>query len=149
MTESAQAALTLVKSRAPDLGLSAALFEHVDVHVHVPAGAICRRRAECAGVAMFIALASLFCDRPVRHDLAMTGEISLRGLVLPVGGVKERCWPAQRAGLRRGAAAHPQPQRPATMFPRAQRQALHFTWLENGGRRHHPLRWARAHWPKR
>lgn len=128
MKESAQAALTLVKSRAPDLGLSAALFEHVDVHVHVPAGAI-PKDGPSAGVAMFIALASLFCDRPVRHDLAMTGEISLRGLVLPVGGIKEKVLAAQRAGLRE-VLLPTRNRKDLHDVPESTRQALHFTWLE-------------------
>ena len=100
MKESAQAALTLVKSRAADLGVGAALFEGADVHVHVPAGAI-PKDGPSAGVAMFVALASLLTGRPVRPDVAMTGEISLRGLVLPVGGIKEKVLAAQRAGLTR------------------------------------------------
>lgn len=98
MKESAQAALTLVKARASDLNIPASLFDGIDVHLHVPAGAI-PKDGPSAGVAMFIALASLFTNRPVRHDVAMTGEISLRGLVLPVGGIKEKILAAQRAGL--------------------------------------------------
>ncbi len=98
MKESAQAALTLVKARFESLGIDAQAFENVDVHVHVPAGAT-PKDGPSAGVAMFVALASLFTGRPVRHDLAMTGEISLRGLVLPVGGIKEKLLAAQRAGL--------------------------------------------------
>ena len=98
MKESAQAALTLVKARAADLRIPAAMFEGIDLHVHIPAGAI-PKDGPSAGVAMFIALASLFTDRTVRHDVAMTGEISLRGLVLPVGGIKEKVLAAQRAGL--------------------------------------------------
>ena len=100
MKESAQAALTLVKSRALALGLKPAQFEKTDVHVHVPAGAI-PKDGPSAGVAMFIALASLFLNRPVRKDVAMTGEISLRGLVLPVGGVKEKVLAAAAAGIKR------------------------------------------------
>ncbi len=100
MKESAQAALTLVKSRAVALGIDAAAFEKTDVHVHVPAGAI-PKDGPSAGVAMFIALASLFTERAVRADTAMTGEISLRGLVLPVGGIKEKVLAAMRAGVRR------------------------------------------------
>jgi ATP-dependent Lon protease len=99
MKESAQAALTLVKSRAADLRIAATRFEGIDVHLHVPAGAI-PKDGPSAGVAMFMALASLFTSRTVRHDTAMTGEISLRGLVLPVGGVKEKVLAAQRAGVR-------------------------------------------------
>jgi len=100
MKESAQAALTLVKSRTAALGIEAAAFEKTDVHVHVPAGAI-PKDGPSAGVAMFIALASLFTERAVRVDTAMTGEISLRGLVLPVGGIKEKVLAAMRAGVRR------------------------------------------------
>jgi ATP-dependent Lon protease len=98
MKESAQAALTLVKARAADLRVASGMFEDIDIHLHIPAGAI-PKDGPSAGVAMFIALASLFTDRPVRHDVAMTGEISLRGLVLPIGGVKEKVLAAQRAGL--------------------------------------------------
>ena len=100
MKESAQAALTLVKSRAASLGIDASAFGQVDVHVHVPAGAI-PKDGPSAGVAMFIALASLFTERKVRSDTAMTGEISLRGLVLPVGGIKEKVLAAMRAGISR------------------------------------------------
>ncbi|HUY03265.1 MAG TPA: endopeptidase La [Rhodocyclaceae bacterium] len=100
MKESAQAALTLVKTRAASLGIDAASFEGTDVHVHVPAGAI-PKDGPSAGVAMFIALASLFAERTVRNDTAMTGEISLRGLVLPVGGVKDKVLAAMRAGITR------------------------------------------------
>ena len=128
MKESAQAALTLVKSHATALGVAAATFENVDVHVHVPAGAI-PKDGPSAGVAMFIALASLFSDRPVRHDLAMTGEISLRGLVLPVGGIKEKVLAAQRAGL--GAVLLPARNRKDLHdVPESTRAALSFTWLE-------------------
>lgn len=98
MKESAQAALTLVKSRGADLRVPSGSFDNIDVHLHIPAGAI-PKDGPSAGVAMFIALASLFTDRPVRHDVAMTGEISLRGLVLPIGGVKEKVLAAQRAGI--------------------------------------------------
>ena len=99
MKESAQAALTLVKSRAELLKLDPALFEKTDVHIHVPAGAI-PKDGPSAGVAMFIALTSLFMDRPVRSDTAMTGDISLRGLVLPVGGIKEKVLAALAAGIK-------------------------------------------------
>jgi ATP-dependent Lon protease len=100
MKESAQAALTLVKSRAATFKLDPSVFEKTDVHIHVPAGAI-PKDGPSAGVAMFIALASLFMDRPVRNDVAMTGEISLRGLVLPVGGIKEKVLAAMAAGIKK------------------------------------------------
>lgn len=100
MRESVQAALSIVKNRAGQLGIDAGIFEKSDIHVHVPAGAI-PKDGPSAGVAMFIALASLMTERPVRSDTAMTGEISLRGLVLPVGGIKEKLAAAARAGVKR------------------------------------------------
>ncbi|WP_299455028.1 endopeptidase La [uncultured Pigmentiphaga sp.] len=99
MRESAQAALTLLKARAASLNIDASLFERNDIHVHVPAGAI-PKDGPSAGVAMFIALSSLMTDTPVPPDRAMTGEISLRGLVLPVGGIKEKVLAALRAGIK-------------------------------------------------
>jgi ATP-dependent Lon protease len=96
MKESVQAALSLVKSRAAALGIEADAFKETDIHIHVPAGAV-PKDGPSAGVAMFTAIASLFSDRPVRADVAMTGEISLRGLVLPIGGLKEKSLAAQRA----------------------------------------------------
>ncbi|SED68787.1 ATP-dependent Lon protease [Rhizobiales bacterium GAS188] len=98
MKESAQAALTLAKARAAEIGVDPKLFENSDVHIHVPAGAV-PKDGPSAGVAMFVALVSLLTNRPVRSDTAMTGEISLRGLVLPIGGVKEKVLAAQRAGI--------------------------------------------------
>ena len=100
MRESAQAALSLVKARAELLGIDALLFEKSDIHVHVPAGAT-PKDGPSAGVAMFTALVSLLTGRTVRGDTAMTGEISLRGLVLPVGGIKEKVAAAARAGITR------------------------------------------------
>jgi len=99
MRESAQAALSLVRSRADSLGITADLFKQSDVHIHVPAGAV-PKDGPSAGVAMFTAVASLFLDQSVRSDVAMTGEISLRGLVLPIGGLKEKSLAALRAGIR-------------------------------------------------
>src|SRR6266545_992796 len=89
MKESAQAALSLAKARSRELGVQAEALEKSDIHIHVPAGAT-PKDGPSAGVAIFVALASLLTGRPVRSDVAMTGEISLRGLVLPIGGVKEK-----------------------------------------------------------
>jgi ATP-dependent Lon protease len=98
MKESAQAALSLVKSRARPLGFDEEIFPKSDIHIHVPAGAI-PKDGPSAGVAMTIALISLLTNRATRSDTAMTGEISLRGLVLPVGGIKEKVTAAVRAGI--------------------------------------------------
>jgi ATP-dependent Lon protease len=100
MKESVKAAMSLVRSRCAALGIDCDSFSQTDVHVHVPAGAI-PKDGPSAGIAMFTALASLFSDRPVRPDVAMTGEISLRGLVLPIGGLKEKALAALRAGIHR------------------------------------------------
>jgi ATP-dependent Lon protease len=100
MRESAQAALSFVRSNARDLGIGDAVFEHRTVHLHVPAGAI-PKDGPSAGVAMVVALASLAAGRPVRSDVAVTGEITLRGAILPVGGIREKVLAAHRAGIRR------------------------------------------------
>jgi ATP-dependent Lon protease len=100
MEESALAALSLLRSRAPELGLGTELFRDSDIHVHVPSGAV-PKDGPSAGVAMFTALASLFTGIPVRSTVAMTGEITLRGLVLPIGGLKEKTLAALRAGIHR------------------------------------------------
>ena len=98
MKESAQAAMSLVKSRADSLGISPELFRSQDIHVHIPAGAI-PKDGPSAGVTMFVALVSLLLGQRINKDVAMTGEISLRGLVLPVGGIKEKVLAAKRAGI--------------------------------------------------
>jgi ATP-dependent Lon protease len=98
MKESAQAALSFIRTRAEKIGIAADFFEQSDLHVHVPAGAI-PKDGPSAGVAMAVSLASLLTGRVVRHDLAMTGEITLRGKVLPVGGIKEKVLAAKRAGI--------------------------------------------------
>ena len=128
MKESAQAALSIVKNRAGSYGVDAGRFEKTDIHIHVPAGAT-PKDGPSAGVAMFMALVSLLTDRTVRSDTAMTGEISLRGLVLPVGGIKEKVVAAHRAGIRRVML----PARNRKDFddiPEEVRQQLTFVWLE-------------------
>ena len=127
MKESAQAALSLVKARASTLGVDPASFEKSDIHVHVPAGAI-PKDGPSAGVAMFIALVSLLTGRTVRSDTAMTGEISLRGLVLPIGGVKNKVLAAVRAGITTVML----PERNKKDYedvPEAARNAVRFVWL--------------------
>ncbi|MFN7976219.1 MAG: endopeptidase La [Acidobacteriota bacterium] len=99
MKESAQAAFSLVKARATKLGIDPEKIRGSDLHIHLPAGAI-PKDGPSAGITLFIALVSLLTGRRVRHDLAMTGEISLRGLVLPVGGIKEKVLAARRAGIK-------------------------------------------------
>ena len=98
MRESAQIAHSYVRSKAGPLGLDRSQFEETDVHVHVPAGAI-PKDGPSAGLAMVLAMASLLSGRPVRSDLGMTGEVTLRGRVLPVGGIKMKLLAAHRAGL--------------------------------------------------
>jgi ATP-dependent Lon protease len=129
MKESAQAALTLVKSRAATYALDPSIFEKTDVHIHVPAGAI-PKDGPSAGVAMFIALASLFMDRPVFNDVAMTGEISLRGLVLPVGGIKEKVLAALAAGIKR-VMLPARNRKDLDEVPQQARQQLEFIFLDD------------------
>jgi ATP-dependent Lon protease len=128
MRESAQAALSIVKNRAVSFGIDPKRFEKADIHIHVPAGAI-PKDGPSAGVAMFMALVSLLTQRNVRSDTAMTGEISLRGLVLPVGGIKEKVIAAHAAGIKRIML----PQRNRKDFdeiPEEVRRQVEFIWLE-------------------
>jgi ATP-dependent Lon protease len=128
MKESAQAALSIVKNRAAALGIDPARFEKHDIHVHVPAGAI-PKDGPSAGVAMFMALTSLMTERTVRSDTAMTGEISLRGLVLPVGGIKEKVVAAHSAGIKR-VMLPARNRRDYDDIPETARREIKFIWLE-------------------
>ena len=128
MRESAQAALSIVKNRAAALGIDASRFERSDIHIHVPAGAI-PKDGPSAGVAMFMALVSLLTERTVRSDTAMTGEISLRGLVLPVGGIKEKIVGAHRAGIKR-IMLPARNRKDYDDIPETARREIEFIWLE-------------------
>jgi ATP-dependent Lon protease len=128
MRESVQAALSIVKNRASDFGIDATRFDKADIHVHVPAGAI-PKDGPSAGVAMFMALVSLLTDRTVRSDTAMTGEISLRGLVLPVGGIKEKVVAAARAGITR-VMLPARNRKDFEEIPEEVRASMEFVWLE-------------------
>jgi ATP-dependent Lon protease len=128
MKESAQAALSLVKARSGQLGIEAEALEKSDIHVHVPAGAT-PKDGPSAGVAMFVALASLLTGRSVRSDTAMTGEISLRGLVLPVGGIKEKVLAALRAGITT-VLLPSRNQRDLEDIPVEAREKLKLVWVE-------------------
>ncbi len=128
MKESAQAALSLVKARSGELGIPAELLEKSDIHIHVPAGAT-PKDGPSAGVAMFLALTSLLTGRPVRSEVAMTGEVSLRGLVLPIGGVKEKVLAALRAGITT-VMLPARNRRDLEEIPADARERLNFVWME-------------------
>ncbi|MGI3903600.1 MAG: endopeptidase La [Janthinobacterium lividum] len=128
MKESAQIALSLVRNRSASLGIDPKTLEGADIHVHVPAGAT-PKDGPSAGVAMTMALVSLLTGRPVRHDTAMTGEVSLRGLVMPVGGIKEKVLAAAAAGITR-VLLPARNRRDYDDIPEDVRNALEFVWLE-------------------
>jgi ATP-dependent Lon protease len=128
MKESAQAALSLIKSRAESLGINAEIFRKQDLHVHIPAGAI-PKDGPSAGVTLFVALVSLLLGKRVSKDVAMTGEISLRGLVLPVGGIKEKVLAAKRAGI--SCVLLPDlNRRDVEEIPTAAREGIRFQYLK-------------------
>jgi ATP-dependent Lon protease len=128
MKESAQAAMTLVKAQAERLGIDPLVFEKSDVHIHVPAGAV-PKDGPSAGVAIFASLVSMLTQRTVLHDVAMTGEISLRGLVLPVGGIKEKTVAAARSGIKT-VILPARNRRDFDEIPASVRESLQFVWAE-------------------
>jgi ATP-dependent Lon protease len=128
MKESAQAAVTLVKSLADRYGIDQGVFAESDLHIHLPAGAT-PKDGPSAGVALTASLTSLLSGRCVRADVAMTGEISLRGLVLPVGGIKEKCIAAARAGLKT-VILPARNKRDLEDIPESVRNTLQFVWVE-------------------
>jgi ATP-dependent Lon protease len=117
-----------VKSQAELLGIDPVVFDNGDLHIHVPAGAI-PKDGPSAGVAIVTSLASLLSRRSVRPDVAMTGEISLRGLVLPVGGIREKCVAAARAGIRT-VILPARNRRDYDEIPESARKLLEFVWAE-------------------
>ncbi len=128
MKESAQIALSLVRNRAASLGIDPKALEGADIHIHVPAGAT-PKDGPSAGVAMTMALVSLLTGRPVRPETAMTGEVSLRGLVMPVGGIKEKVLAAAAAGITR-VMLPARNRRDYDDLPQDVRGALEFVWLD-------------------
>ena len=128
MKESAEAAVSLVKSQSVELGVDPKIFKASDLHVHVPAGAT-PKDGPSAGVAIYVSLVSLLKGQAVRPDVAMTGEISLRGLVLPVGGIKEKTIAAARAGIQR-VILPARNRRDLEDIPASTRAMLEFVWVE-------------------
>jgi len=129
MKESARAAISLVKANTASLGIDPTVFEKSDIHIHVPAGAI-PKDGPSAGVALTTALVSLLVGKPVKHDLAMTGEISLRGLVLPVGGIKEKVLAARRAGIKT-VCLPARNEKDFDDIPEDTRKAMRFLWMSD------------------
>ena len=128
MKESAQAALSIVKTKVSSLGVNPSVFEKNDIHIHVPAGAV-PKDGPSAGVAMFMALTSLLTERTIHSNTAMTGEISLRGIVLPVGGIKEKVIAAAQAGIKR-VLLPARNKRDFDDIPDEVRKQLEFIWIE-------------------
>ncbi len=129
MKESATAAFSLLRSRADQYHIDSKMLAESDIHIHVPAGAI-PKDGPSAGVAMFIALASLLMNRPVKSDVSMTGEITLRGLVLPIGGLKEKTLAAKRAGIKQ-VIVPKRNEKDMPDLPEEVRKTLKFHFVEN------------------
>jgi ATP-dependent Lon protease len=128
MQESVQAALTYTRSVAEVFGIDGRRFEETDIHLHVPEGAV-PKDGPSAGVTMATALISAFTDRPIYRDVSMTGEITLRGRVLPVGGVREKALAARRAGIKTFILPE-QNERDLENIPKKLRQDLNFVFVK-------------------
>jgi ATP-dependent Lon protease len=129
MQESAQAAFSYAKARAKELGINEMDLENFDVHIHLPEGAI-PKDGPSAGITMATALVSVFAQRPVRKDVAMTGEITLRGNVLPIGGVKEKILAARRARIKTVIIPEPN-RRDLEDLPKEVRDDLNFVFVDH------------------
>jgi ATP-dependent Lon protease len=129
MKESAQAALSFARAKAEILGIEGGLYTEKDIHIHIPAGAI-PKDGPSAGVTMATSLVSLFTNKPVRKDVAMTGEITLRGHVLPVGGLKQKILAAKRMGIT-NIIVPARNKKDIQDIPKQVRQNLHFTYAES------------------
>jgi ATP-dependent Lon protease len=128
MQESAQAALTYTRSQARTLDIDDEIFEKTDIHIHLPEGAV-PKDGPSAGAALAIALISAFTGRPIRRDVSLTGEITLRGRVLPVGGVREKALAARRAGIKNFILPRKN-ERDLIDIPKKLRQDLNFIFVD-------------------